>query len=88
MTEYFNKNLAWHYIKLAMPLSERENLKRAFDKIPTADVQEVKHGKWIKEHFDSESGEFYHTCSKCGMELKETYLDNYCPNCGVKMTGR
>lgn len=51
----------------------------------TADVQEVRHGKWIKEHFISESDEFYHTCSNCNMELKETYLDNYCPNCGAKM---
>ena len=62
-----------------------EDIKRIIDNQPTADVQEIRHGKWIKERFDSESGEFYHTCANCNMELVETYSDNYCANCGAIM---
>lgn len=57
---------------------------------PTADVQEVKHGKW--EHY----GE-YCQCSNCEHVTEDycidgdnkswyyTALPNYCSNCGYKM---
>ena len=102
MAEYFDKNLAWHYIKLAMPLSERENLKKAFDKIPTADVQGIKHGKWMqafsyifkwKSKSNSEKGFHAATCSNCKItQSVMTYQGkikyNYCPYCGAKMDGK
>ena len=60
---------------------------------PTADVQEVRHGKWVdnaedvywKNHFIRKH------CSECGNEPEyraENYsyvLSNYCRNCGAKM---
>lgn len=45
-------------------------------KIPTADVEEVKHGEW------ENNGGFYR-CSEC---INYTNYDyDYCPYCGAKM---
>lgn len=60
------------------------------DDQPTADVQEVKHGKWIKDEYSDT------VCSCCKQyvaenedgypiqELKD-YTPSFCPNCGAKM---
>lgn len=58
------------------------------DDIPTADVQEIKHGKWINRRFiiDVVSA-VYHTCSNCNEELIGTDSDNYCSKCGAIMDG-
>ena len=51
-------------------------------KIPTADVAEVKHGKWIERQYEME---IYYQCSACGCN---DYGDSpYCPYCGAKMDG-
>lgn len=41
--------------------------------LPTADVQEVRHGRW----------ELYDICSVCGAQAEQQ--TNYCPNCGSRM---
>ena len=48
---------------------------------PTADVQKVRHGKWIV------SGMFddFLKCSICGFETTMFNAFNYCPMCGLKM---
>lgn len=47
---------------------------------PTADVQEVKHGKWIED----DNG--VQTCSECGEEHEwQDYRASYCEDCGAKM---
>ena len=58
-------------------------------KIPTADVAEVKHGKWVQDKYLTQK------CSFCGFEIDddvsfEMYGDcyrkpKYCPECGAKM---
>ena len=51
---------------------------------PTADVEEVKHGKWkvnVGMNFNKER-----ICPICGKEIKGNYW-NYCPHCGAKMDG-
>lgn len=65
---------------------------QAFDRVPAADVAEVKHGEWI------DMGDFI-LCSLCGatwLKEFESYYGkatrlcvrtNYCPNCGAKMDG-
>ena len=56
-------------------------------KIPTADVVEVKRGKWEKRTFivfDNEIKDSYH-CSECNTTWDTA--TNYCPNCGAKMDG-
>lgn len=60
--------------------------------IPSADVVEVKHGKWIEyPHFNFEgsySGANY-KCSNCHFDDIYDLEDmNYCPNCGAKMDGK
>ena len=61
--------------------------------IPTADVQEVKHGHWIKS---PECPEEYDICSVCGLNDKHRIRANqehpafeslppYCKWCGAKM---
>lgn len=45
----------------------------------TADVQEVRHGKWIKSKNERK-------CSLCGyFYFTNTKNFNFCPNCGAKM---
>lgn len=50
--------------------------------IPAADVEEVRHGKWV-----------YHyrlkrfVCLECGYEQKHKPEWKYCPNCGAIMDG-
>lgn len=49
--------------------------------LPTADVQEVRHGKWRKV-------QNYALCTCCKHEVNwcnDDYLSPYCPNCGTKM---
>ena len=51
---------------------------------PAADVEPVRHGRWVNTHSDSE----FVQCSLCKYPV---YLmwdqTNYCPNCGAKMDG-
>lgn len=56
---------------------------------PTADVVEVRHGKWeAKEHTSISTNRHYYTfrCSEC-KRWNGTHRQNYCPNCGAKMDG-
>ena len=64
----------------------------AADRIPAADVQPVRHGRWIGH--DTGNGRLSideDTCSLCGSrfyQIAETGCDwNFCPNCGAKMDG-
>jgi len=64
------------------------------DRVPTADVQEIKHGKWVQcKKMRREGGEIYdYNCSRCcGLAGKDNYgnhaISAYCPHCGAKMDG-
>ena len=52
--------------------------------IPVADVEPVRHGRWIYREFDDEYGwRQEYECSECA---KYSYFDtDYCPNCGARM---
>lgn len=52
------------------------------DRVPTADVQEIRHGKFIgrSETFDC-------TIRKCNRCTLYTPVGNFCVNCGAKMDG-
>lgn len=63
-------------------------IKSVIDLQPTADVQEVKHAKWIDKPL---SGYSYCRCSNC-RKITEIFVSRYgvatqkyCPNCGAKM---
>lgn len=52
--------------------------------IPAADVVEVRHGRWVNTHSDSEFAQ----CSLCKYPVYAAWvwnLTNYCPNCGAKI---
>ena len=57
--------------------------------IPSADVEPVRHGQWIRESVGSDNslaGYFeiaMAECSECGTCIMGK--PNYCPNCGAKM---
>lgn len=51
---------------------------RLLNSEPVADVQEVRHGKWIIS-----SDGYYPYCSECWKEPKE--ISEFCPHCGAKM---
>ena len=53
-------------------------------KMPTADVRENVHGKWI---LLKEKGDCIYKCSKCGFVRDAYILDehSFCPNCGADM---
>lgn len=60
---------------------------------PTADVEEVRHGKWIESE-DDYYGLYIIKCSLCRevwcFEVKDDVKlmnYNYCPNCGARMDG-
>ena len=74
-----------------------EEIKWTIDKIPTADVAEVKHGEWVEttEPLGYENvelvgctacGETFITDEDCDIDYFKTFF-SYCPNCGAKMDG-
>lgn len=73
-------------VKCAEIISEKLNIPLAdlvdvFAEIPTADVVEVKRGKWFNIMFTQR-----YRCSLCGNEI---YFgkDKFCSECGAKMDG-
>ena len=65
--------------------------RKLMEEAPTADVAEVKRGKWIEK--EEVYGDVYYTCSNCNNDWttidgtpQENFM-NYCPNCGAKMDG-
>lgn len=58
----------------------REAVLSEIKEAPTADVVEVKHGRWKNGHIG------WVTCSLCKYENDITRFP-YCPNCGSRMDG-
>lgn len=62
----------------------KEDAIQCVKAIPAADVAEVRHGRWVNTHSDSEFAQ----CSLCKYPVYAAWiwnLTNYCPNCGAKM---
>lgn len=67
------------------------------NRLPTADVQEVRHGEWADyaDSFWGRIGRMDLRCSLCGKRASsfvggtedwwDNYKPNYCPHCGAKM---
>ena len=51
--------------------------------VPSADVVEIRHGKWEQGDLPTYGG---YKCSLCG-ESTTHYKANFCPNCGATMVG-
>ena len=65
-----------------------DELEQVIQDAPTADIAEVRHGKWYR-HNKKEHGDTCYYCSVCEKMALSDYmtweLTNYCPNCGAKM---
>lgn len=64
---------------------DADDVNFGVDKIPSADVAEVVHGRWVptKAPFMNECED----CCVCGYRTVWGHRYNYCPNCGAKMDG-
>lgn len=68
----------------------RVAFKDAIERIPTADVQEVEHAKWVHYGEDIQCSNCLHVsddiCFEGDMDSGYyTVLPHYCSNCGAKM---
>lgn len=91
----FGKGAIEDGMKTLDPVDDIILLSSGVDLIPTADVAEVRHGKWIMR-----GGKF--RCSECdGKALMqdvggtggfshefEQVKSDFCPHCGAKMDGK
>lgn len=92
MSEYIKREDAERLLRYSFlsALTEDERVDE-INRVPSADVVEVRHGRWIELAMKGE-----YKCSVCGRGSKsentfqlipEVYW-NYCPNCGAKMDGK
>ena len=95
MGRYINTTeLLWIYEHECEKYSDLEELVAD---VPTADVQEVRHGKWevygMLDYAQKPTGRKVLRCSFCGYFTDDlrSIVDcskmktHYCPNCGAKM---
>ena len=78
MADYCGDTVAW-------------DIGGAIKGIPTADVAEVRHGRWEdKTNISRAEVEQRVDCSVCGQIFWTTAVlsFNYCPNCGALMDGK
>ena len=88
MDEVEELNRYIHADKMADELSkvlwcnqeDKKQAVRMVKEFPTADVVEVRHGRWIDD-------ETAYICSVCFHGSPSGAKWNYCPNCGAKMDG-
>ena len=86
MADYINRDsvieLSREYY--SQGLKEKAVPVTAIRNIPSADVAEVRHGKWIRPTRVPDS--MLDECSICGFDTG-AFTFNYCPNCGARMDG-
>lgn len=69
-----------------------EEVLEEINKIPAADVQEVRPGRWVdgkRIGFDG-TYHWFRQCSECLYEREDDNSEkdtNYCPNCGALLKG-
>ena len=59
---------------------DADDVQFGVDKIPSADVAPVQHGRWLCVDTDTEQ---FFLCNRC--KKKEYWESDYCPNCGCRM---
>lgn len=66
-----------------------DRLQVWIDEIPAADVEEVRHGRWIKKYrgnyLCSVCGAWYRTKDDYGNIIDGEMTPNYCESCGARM---
>ena len=94
LTEQFEDLL--HDDNIMNPVMKVLDALEIIDTAPTADVVEVKHGKW--KQVQGEIGNPFNNqivdtidlfvCSVCGEHFDVSEARNFCSNCGAKMDGK
>ena len=84
----FIKNFAFGENKNFANCLERVAIE-IIDKVPAADVQPIKQGRWIDSGRDNDYNKYYH-CSECKNEIvmyrdSERVFPKYCGECGARM---
>lgn len=84
--EEIEKKMKSYVQKKSFSANVFEEIMRDIDDIPSADVQPVKHGRWI------EVTPKHSRCSVCDTTCLIAVYPiskgaNYCPNCGARMDG-
>ena len=95
MSSYIDKDKALKFVLTYTPHINGETtmecVERAIQEIPTADVVEVRHGKWHYPPYAPFGGSYeMKRCSICGYKPDfdaDNPYSNFCPNCGAKMDG-
>lgn len=93
MSRYIDADILWDKISRAYQFEDKRGVlgyvKQCLNEAPTANVQEVKHGRWIDGYpEDYERGiTAQFKCSECGRRagISQTRTYKYCPKCGAKM---
>ena len=68
---------------IGQTIVQRYNIDGFIEAFPTADVVEVKHGRWNWQGPISVGG---WVCSECKHKFYQGYgNENFCPNCGADM---
>ena len=73
-----------HYDDFDVSVVDEDIAIIALKDLPSADVQPVRHGRWIEEP------NCMYRCSSCGSHYPSIrgYMDYcYCPSCGASMDG-
>lgn len=95
--EVISEGIRKYYYKNPPNSSYQEGFDHGLDKAqrvildaPVADVVEVRHGRWIRPHWQNSN--YCCDCSECGGEaMHRNYqwdkngIYPICPNCGAKM---
>lgn len=79
-----DSNLIPRYAENCKPITDR-----IIDSLTAADVEPVRHGRWLKCFEDWRQQIEGSKCSACGFEYYGTGISRfrYCPGCGAKMDG-
>lgn len=105
MAEYISKQKVLDYLNgylhslseghMLFDCGQRRALINAIQDISAAkaaDVQPIKHGRWIADNKDNRGYADCYTCTNCDdyvytFTLMKDCEFEYCPNCGARMDG-
>lgn len=62
-----------------------DKVAEIINSIPAADVELVRHGKWIEYKHEGQMAQY---CSECGGDPGVIYLYGRCPTCGAYMDAK
>ena len=77
-------------------LYKASSIYAVIDNTPSADVAQVRHGRWISLTECANEGVYCSICKKkvwksdyawCSKRSRNKLRSDYCPNCGAKMDG-